>query len=307
VRATPPGQTVRLGDGRRLGYAEWGDPRGAPVLHFHGGRSCRLDRWGDESAYAELGVRLITTDRPGIGLSDPHPGRGLLDWPADVAALADALGIDRFAVVGYSVGGAYAAACARAMPDRLTGAAIVSGVAFLDRPGATSELGTSGHWAMARRAPRLLARAHGLAARVAARFPDLARRAFLWGLPALDRAVAARPEVGPRLIGEFVEAARPGARGIVDDMRVLMAPWGFRGEDIATRVHLWHGEADEVVPAVQGRRYAREIPDCAATFCEGEGHLLIEDRFEEVLRAVTSDADRRATTSAGDGEPPTIG
>lgn len=179
-------------------------------------------------------MRLITTDRPGIGLSDPRPGRMLLDWP-----------------------------------------------------GATAELGTSGHWAMARRAPRLLATAHGLAARTAGRYPALARSALLSRLPANDRAVAARPEVGPRLIGEFVEAARPGARGIVDDMRVLMAPWGFTGEEIATRVHLWHGEADEVVPATHGRRYARSIPDCRATFREGEGHLLIEDLYGDVLRAVT--------------------
>lgn len=287
MSATPPGETVRLADGRRLGYAEWGDPGGAPVLHFHGGRSCRLDRWGEESAYAALGVRLITIDRPGIGLSDPHPGRRLLDWPADVVGLADALGAERFAVVGYSVGGAYAAACARAIPGRLIGAAIVSGVAFLDRPGATAELGTRRHWAMARRAPRLLAAGHDAAARVAAASPELARRALVWRLPAPDRAVARRPGVGPRLVAEFVEAARPGARGIVDDMRVVMAPWGFRAEEIATPVHLWHGEADEIVPVAHGRRYARSIPDCRATFCEGEGHLLVEDRYGEVLRALT--------------------
>jgi pimeloyl-ACP methyl ester carboxylesterase len=88
----------RLADGRVLGYAEWGDPQGAPVFYFHGTPASRLDPVCFPDAPAQAGVRLISVDRPGMGLSSFQRGRQIADWPDDVAALADALGIDRFGV-----------------------------------------------------------------------------------------------------------------------------------------------------------------------------------------------------------------
>ena len=81
--------TITLPDGRRLGCAEYGDPDAMPVLYCHGFPSCRLE----PSMLPVSGIRLIALDRPGYGLSDPLPGRTLLDWPRDVAAAADALGL----------------------------------------------------------------------------------------------------------------------------------------------------------------------------------------------------------------------
>ena len=117
---------VRLADGRALAYAEWGAPDGFPVFGFHGSPGSRRTHLGEE-APRSADVRLILPDRPGFGLSDPQPGRALLDWPRDVAALADHLGVDRFAVYGFSGGGPYALACAWAMPERVTAAAVVGG------------------------------------------------------------------------------------------------------------------------------------------------------------------------------------
>src|SRR5512139_3720722 len=102
---------IQLRDRRSLSCAEYGDPQGKPVLFFHGTPSSRLFRHPDDSIAASLGVRLITVDRPGFGLSDPKPGRILLDWTDDVIELADAFKIERFAVAGVSGGGPYAAAC----------------------------------------------------------------------------------------------------------------------------------------------------------------------------------------------------
>ena len=113
-------QTVLLPDGRTLGFAECGDPSGRPVLFFPGPPSGRLFHHPDESVAASLGVRVITVDRPGYGLSDHQPRRTLLNWPSDVTALADALGIGRFAVAGISGGAPYVAACALKIPGRLT-------------------------------------------------------------------------------------------------------------------------------------------------------------------------------------------
>lgn len=124
---TGGGATVlRLAGGRRLGYAELGDAEGIPVVWCHGGLSSRLDALPAEPAARALGVRLIAPDRPGIGSSDRVPGRTLLDWPADVSELATALGIDRFAVLGWSLGGPFAAACAFALSDRVTTLGLVA-------------------------------------------------------------------------------------------------------------------------------------------------------------------------------------
>ncbi|MGI4944133.1 MAG: alpha/beta fold hydrolase, partial [Janthinobacterium lividum] len=97
-----------------ISVEEYGDPAGPPVLYFHGWPASRLEA----GLIPDLSVRLLALDRPGYGRSTPQPGRTLLDWPADVAAVADRLGLAKFHVVGLSGGGPYAAACALALPDR---------------------------------------------------------------------------------------------------------------------------------------------------------------------------------------------
>jgi len=95
---------VRLADGRRLGYSEFGARNGRPIFFFHGFGTTRVICPPDERPAVELAVRLIAVDRPGIGLSDPQPGRRLLDWPTDVAELADRIGLESFSVIGWSGG-----------------------------------------------------------------------------------------------------------------------------------------------------------------------------------------------------------
>jgi pimeloyl-ACP methyl ester carboxylesterase len=122
---------LMLADGRRLGYAVWGEPEGQPALLFHGSPGSRLF-CPDPVATAAAGVRLVTVDRPGYGRSAAAPGRRIMDWPADIEQLVTALGIDRFALIGHSSGGPYALACALAMPQRITRMALVSCVVPLD-------------------------------------------------------------------------------------------------------------------------------------------------------------------------------
>ncbi len=108
---------LQLRDGRVLGYAEYGNPNGKPVFFFHGLPGSRRQRHPDNSIARELDARIVTIDRPGYGLSDFQPDRRLLDWPDDVAQLADALNIDQFAAIGLSGGGPYLLSCAYMMPD----------------------------------------------------------------------------------------------------------------------------------------------------------------------------------------------
>ena len=115
---------IRLSDGRRLAYAEWGEPQGRCVFLFHGTPHSRL--WcPDENVTASSNVHLVTVDRPGIGRSDVLPRRTFGAWPSDVVELADALQVEKFGVVGWSAGGPYAAVCGARIPARLTGVGIV--------------------------------------------------------------------------------------------------------------------------------------------------------------------------------------
>ena len=123
-----------------MGYAQYGTGDGVPIVNAHGGLACRLDVAAAHAIAAEAGVRLISPDRPGVGLSDPQPGRTVLDWARDVAELVDQIDVDRFAVMGWSMGGQYAAAVGRALSHRVTRVAIIAGALPLTEPAAFDEL-----------------------------------------------------------------------------------------------------------------------------------------------------------------------
>jgi pimeloyl-ACP methyl ester carboxylesterase len=240
---------------------------------------------GDAAAMA-AGVRLIALDRPGMGLSDFQPGRTFVDWPADVIQLAEALELDRFAVLGISGGGPYAAACAWKLSDRLTCAGIVSGLAPLEVSGVIAGMGrwnrltlrTVGHFALLQ---RLLMGATALSV---ARRPD---RVLQRGVQAaVDKQYLGRPDVRKVLAESLSEAFRSGSRGAAWEMGLYSRPWGFRLEEIRTPVHLWHGEQDANAPIAMGRYLATTIPQSEATFYSGEGHLHFIDRLPEILAAV---------------------
>jgi pimeloyl-ACP methyl ester carboxylesterase len=277
---------IRLRDGRRLGYAEWGDPAGRPLLYFHGWPGSRVEgRLADEAA-KETGVRLIAIDRPGMGLSDFQPRRTLVDWPEDVLEAAGALALDRFAVLGISGGGPYAAACAWKLSDRLTRAGLVSCLTPLDVPGATAGMGRRnrlsfelvGRVAILR---RVVFAAMAVSVR---RRPD---RMLERGVEAaVDKDYLSRPDVRRVLVESLSEAFRSGSRGPAWEMGLYARPWGFRLEEIRMPVHLSHGERDANAPVTMGRYAASVIPECQATFYAGEGHLHFVDRLPEILDAV---------------------
>ena len=278
------GRTLRLRDGRSLGYAVYGDPDGRPGFYFHGFPGSRLEaRIADRTA-ARLGICIIGLDRPGVGLSDFQPGRTIADWPSDVTEAADALGIDRFPVMGLSGGGPYAAVCALKIPHRLTAAGIVSGMGPVHIPGATDGADWQSRlfFAVAHRLPWVTGPAMSWLGRQIRRQPDRLLDRMSAGLPEADRAVLARPEVRASLQEDIVEAFRRGSRGPALELALYVRPWGFPLEEIPIEVHLWHGEADASVPPAMGRYVARAIPNCRARFYPGEGHLLAVDRMEEI-------------------------
>jgi pimeloyl-ACP methyl ester carboxylesterase len=103
-----------------MGYSQYGTADGYPSVNAHGGLACRLDVVAADAVATETGIRLISPDRPGVGRSDPQPGRTILDWAGDVADLLDQIDVDGFAAMGWSMGGQCAAALGYALPHRVT-------------------------------------------------------------------------------------------------------------------------------------------------------------------------------------------
>ena len=279
-------KTLRLEDGRLLGYAVYGDPEGQPVFYFHGFPGSRLEAQLADGVAARLGVRLIALDRPGFGLSDFKPRRTIFEWPGDVVKIADALRINRFATIGVSGGGPYAAACALRIPQRLTAVAIVCGLGPLDTPGGTDRMIRNNHlvFFLGRRLPWV---ARGFLWRIAyqvRRNPERMLGRMIGALPDPDKTVLTRPEVKTTMKDNVIEAFRSGSRGAACELLLYTRPWGFLFNDIATRVDLWHGEQDVSLPPNMGRYQARAIPNCRAVFYRGEGHFsLVINHMEEIL------------------------
>jgi len=278
-------QEMVLPDGRRLAFAEYGDLEGSPVFFFHGIPGSRIFRPPD-AITAALGVRLVCVDRPGYGDSSFQPNRRILDWPADITALADYLGMPWFAVAGHSGGGPYVAACAYALPDRVQGAVIISGIGPLGAPGVTRGMGSRnrmGFW-VGRWAPwwywRLL---NWLFYRSAHRHPEsLFPDDLSGGVPA-DQAVLMDPDVLQLCRTSVREGFRQGITGHAWEGRLLSHPWGFDLGRITVLVHLWHGESDLDTPVQMGRFMASAIPNCEATFIPSAGHMLIFPHWEMIL------------------------
>ncbi|MCB0037407.1 MAG: alpha/beta hydrolase [Anaerolineales bacterium] len=278
-------QTVQLPDGRRLGYATYGDPHGSPVFHFHGGNSSRLEGlWLAEAAEA-CQVRLVVPDRPGFGLSDPHPARTFLSWAADVAELADALMIERFAVMGLSGGGPHAAVVAHQLPQRVTAVAIVSGVAPPEMPqrlrGVFFPLRLN-FWA-ARYTPSLSRRFLSMMGGSYAD-PDKFLQMVKQGMPRPDRELAERhPEVIHQFSTAAIESHRQGIDGDFAEWQLYVRPWGFALEEITVPVTLWYGTADTFAPAAMGQYLAQVIPHSQLQLLPDGGHFSTIYNYAEPI------------------------
>lgn len=274
------GRTITLDRNRLLGFAEYGDPSGTPVISFHGWPGSRVQTERYAAAARALGVRLIAPERPGVGLSDRRDVPSLRGHIADVASLADALGVERLGILGVSGGGPYALAAGALLGERVTRVALVSaltpgsmGTTFLIRR--ASALGS---WA-----PWLFLPGIGGIARIARTKSERAVELHLHTLPPCDRLIVERPAVRDISARDAREAFRQGGRGLRDDALALLASPGFALGDVRVPVRLWHGDADTIVPIAAAYSTAAVLPNVVATVLPGEGHYLAIPRAAEVL------------------------
>jgi pimeloyl-ACP methyl ester carboxylesterase len=282
---------MRLSDGRRIGCLEVGSSDAYPVFHFHGNGSSRLEVRLLADVAAKAGARLIGLDRPGIGDSDPAPGRSLMDWPNDVTQVADRLQIERFAISGFSAGGAYALACAHRLADRLSGCALISSVCPPDLVLRGAPAWTRTAWWFAQHHPELVHAGMRLL------LPDLPcdelsaqmrlARITSW-LAAPDRAVLQQPQLRQALLRAMIESRRQGATANRLEVLALLREWNLRIDQIALRgIVLWHGDRDRLTPVGPARLLAGLLPQCKATFCAGDGHFsTLAHRAGDVFAAL---------------------
>jgi pimeloyl-ACP methyl ester carboxylesterase len=275
-------RTLQTPDGRTLAYAIWGDPDGFPVLALHGTPGCRFNRWPKEEVYAELGVCWVTHDRAGYGRSDRHHRRNVADEAADVAALADELGFDRFGVTGGSGGGPHVLACAALLPDRVVRAICAVGVAPLGTPGLERDDWLAGMdpenvkevaWAEAGEevlTGELEAEHKRIEERVAAD-PTTVLEGF--ELSDSDREQLARPEVMQVIREAAFEEAVKGVGGWADDDLAFLQPWGFDVGEVAVPVLIKYGLTDVLVPPAHGEWLAANVPGCIVDTDDTAGHL----------------------------------
>ena len=282
-------QYVVLKDGRTLGFAEKGPLNGKPIFHFNGFPGSRLEiTLIDDEILQDLNVLLIGVDRPGIGLSDFKRRRTLLDWPEDILELANHLNIKKFAVEGVSGGSPYSLACAYKIPQYLTACAVIGGIGPFDFE---KVIGSKILYFIIKRLFllfRISMYFQGRTARNIEKMREKWKRDFNQ-LPPADQNILNDPSKLTLFLEEGAEAFKQGSKGVSDEGKLYTRPWQFQLEDITPdlKVHIFHGEADSIVPVSIARSMAKLIPNCTSKIYPNEGHYSVPLGYiQEILEVL---------------------
>jgi pimeloyl-ACP methyl ester carboxylesterase len=285
---------IELEDGAVVAFEEYGDANGVPVMFCHGWPSSRtMAQLTDEPA-RELGIRIISADRPGISASSLQPDRKLTDWPRLVDRITDYLGIHEFRMLAISGGAPYAYATATAMPQRVRAIAIVGGAPPLAEINDSNGLLPLYRWMLAlyRTQPRLLRRLFYLARPVLSLRPPLRFRPVLLKMLLMRPcdAESLRDAAAFEAIFESQRRAwRASAEGVVADAQIYAQPWGFAIEDVRVPVRLWHGKEDRAFSVHLAEELANRLPNCHARFVDDAGHYSLPIRhMRDILKDLIS-------------------
>ena len=287
-------ELVRLPDGRRVAIASYGEPHGRPLFLLHGIPGSRLGMHYVDEPAKERGVRVVCPDRPGAGRSDAYPQRTMPGYADDVSALADAMGFERFAVLGYSGGAPYALACGARLPERVSAVRIMAGAGPHDRPGSREGCSKSDLMLLnlSLKQPFLARLAMSGWAKVARFAPSVALRSLAEELSEPDRQFleeGVREHGAAEVARWFSEGSRQGSGGAVLDYQLYGQPWGFSFEEVSLPVHIWHGEEDLVVPMHHAEDLASRVPDAKLHKLEGTGHFAIQRHYGTMLDTLVAD------------------
>jgi pimeloyl-ACP methyl ester carboxylesterase len=288
---------ITIPDGRRMGYAEFGEPHGRAVVWLHGTPGARRQIPEQARVFAHLhNVRLVGLDRPGIGLSSPYVYPRIRAFASDLASIADALGIDELGVVGLSGGGPFALAAGADLGDRVRAIGVLGGVAPARGPDAIDgglvalgvRLSPVLRWG---RVPLgvTLAAVLRTVKPLASPAVDLYARLS----PEGDRRLLGRPEVKAMFIDDLFRGHPRQFEGPIADVIDFTRDWGFRISDVAVPVVWWHGDADHIIPFSHGQHVVDRLPHAELRVMAGESHLGGFGIAEEILSTLLAVWDGR--------------
>jgi len=285
-------QTLRLGDGRNLGYAEYGERNGKPVFHFHGSGSSRVERPAKSEIITALNIHFISVDRPGHGLSDNQPNRCLLDWADDIVQLADHMNIEKFFVTGHSAGGPHALACAHQLPERVIACAAISSVAPMSRKNAYVGMPILNQLLAraSRKLPWLTEQIRRMMRNMVIGDIENATRQLMSSIPESDKKALYDAENVEIFLSSIREGFSQGYEAVAEDDILINGEWGFNLEHIQPRVDIWHGDADVNVPIQAGEYLAAKIPHHRAYFLQHKGHFFVLNQWDVILKELIDES-----------------
>jgi pimeloyl-ACP methyl ester carboxylesterase len=265
--------TIARPDGRTVAYVDAGGD-GTPVLWCHGGPGSRFEPGALAPGAADAGLRMIGIDRPGYGRSTAQPGRTIAGWVPDGLAVADAVGVERFALVGVSTGGAYALATAALAPDRATGVlacCALTDMRWDDGRAMVHGDATTGVWEAPDRDTALQ-----VAASVFGEDGSQLLQPGTAELHAAEVAFLADPVFLARMVDAFPAMFAQGLAGYVDDRLADGPGWGsFDVGSVTCPVLVLHGSEDSIVPVGHAHHTADVVPGARLRVVDGLGHLSI--------------------------------
>ena len=282
------GETILRLEQGAIAFQEYGDPRGRPVVFCHGWPRSRTMAELTDTAARELGVRIISPDRPGISRSDLPRERKLLDWPPVLRALADHLGLDRFRILAISGGAPYAYVSAWKLPERVAAIAVVSGAPPIRELRDQAGLLPLYRWMLTlyHKQPELLrACFHAVRPFACVRLPLRFRPLLLKLLQPVDASSLRDSAAFEACFESQRRAWRGSADGVMADARIYADAWGFALEEISVPVRLWHGTKDRSFSIGIAEEVASRLRHCTARYVEAAGHYSLPIRhMGEILR-----------------------
>ena len=286
--APPLVRFVKLADGRRLAYVDRGDPNGIPLVFTRGILGSRLTAHPDEQVLWDKRIRLLVPDRPGSGQSDPNPQHSLLSWADDVRQWMAHLGIERWQMMGFATGAAYALACAHQLPKQVISVVLTGAAPPINGMGDLRFFhGDLKHGLMlCRYSPALAPHVYGLltknlSSRVHQYFNDTVSV-----MPLCDQRVFADNRLRQNEANAVLEGAVNGNLTFMNELFIAGADWGFELKQIHTPLSLWHGKLDPYVGWQASEKMAAQCPHAKLHLLDDAGQYLIYSHWSQLLDEV---------------------
>ena len=277
---------VLLSGGQRVGVVIYGDETlREPILYFHGFPGSSLEASLADKFSSARGISLIGVERPGYNGSTPIKGMSLEEWARLVGTALDQLGIAKAGIIALSGGCPHAMACARYIPNRLTKVVIVSGISeALDANLLNGMIGPNRSLILlGQKIPWLGQSMVSLMAFWWWLRPHDMIRWFRLFLKNGDIDILSRKSVAGLLEDNLRRAFKHGIKGVRDDFKRIISPWGFSLGEIRTPVIIWHGQKDKYVPFAMAEYMARLIPGATLRTVPTGGHFMIVEVIDQVL------------------------